>query len=131
MRFAKDTYLLAKRCLTLSVRNPAFLFMGIITPFLYLSLFVPLLETLGQSHSAFSGNVLNTFVPGMLPYIAFTTGLFTGFGTIDELRSGLIERFRVTPVSRFAILMGYVIRDLCETLFQCLLFTLTALAFGF
>ena len=29
-----------------------------------------------------------------------------GFGTIFELQGGVIERFRVTPASRFSILMG-------------------------
>lgn len=131
MKLTRDIYLLSMRCIKISIRNPVFLFMGIVSPFLYLSLFTPLLETLAKGNAFFSSNVLDTFVPGMLPYIAFTTGLFTGFGAIDELRSGLIERFRVTPVSRLALLAGPVVRDVCETLFQCILFVLIAMAFGF
>ncbi|MEI8300624.1 MAG: ABC transporter permease [Chlamydiota bacterium] len=131
MKLVRDIYLLSMRCIKISIRNPVFLFMGIITPFLYLSLFTPLLKTLAKGNAFFSGNILDTFVPGMLPYIAFTTGLFTGFGAIDELRSGLLERFRVTPVSRLALLAGPVIRDVCETLFQCTLFVFIAMGFGF
>jgi len=131
MKLVRDIYLLSMRCIKISIRNPVFLFMGIITPFLYLSLFTPLLKTLAKGNAFFSGNILDTFVPGMLPYIAFTTGLFTGFGAIDELRSGLLERFRVTPVSRLALLAGPVIRDVCETLFQCTLFIIIAIGFGF
>ena len=126
-----DIYLLSMRCIKISLRNPIFFFMGIISPLLYLSLFSPLLDGLDIGKRFASGNVLNLFVPGMLPYIAFTTGLFTGFGTIDELRSGLIERLRVTPASRFALLAGPVIHDVCQTLFQSTMFVLIAIPFGF
>ena len=126
-----DIYLLSMRCIKISLRNPVFLFMGVITPLLYLTLFAPLLDTLVISHRFSSGNVLDLFVAGMLPYMAFTTGLFTGFGTIDELRSGLIERLRVTPASRFALLAGPVFHDACQTLFQSILFVLIAIPFGF
>ena len=45
--------------------------------------------------------------------------------------AGVIERFRVTPVSRFAILFGPVLFNVCTTLVQSLLFILIALPFGF
>ncbi|MGC2596063.1 MAG: ABC transporter permease [Rhabdochlamydiaceae bacterium] len=131
MRTWMDIYLLSMRCIKISIRNPIFLFMGVITPLLYLTFFSPLLDTLAINSKFSSGNVLDLFVPGMLPYIAFTTGLFAGFGTIDELRSGLIERLRVTPVCRFALLAGPVIHDVCQTLFQSILFVLIAIPFGF
>lgn len=130
MKTLTDIYLLSMRCIMASARNPVFLFMGVMTPLLYLSLFSPLLKTLGLGDAS-NGNVLNLFVPGMLPYIAFTTGLFAGFGTIDELRSGLIERLRVTPASRFALLAGPVFNDVCQMLFQVILFVLIAIPFGF
>ncbi|MGE5196737.1 MAG: ABC transporter permease [Anaerolineae bacterium] len=126
-----DIYLLSMRAIKTSLRNPVFLFMGVITPLLYLTLFAPLLDKLDIGGRFSSGNVLDLFVPGMLPYIAFSTGLFSGFGTIDELRSGLIERLRVTPTSRFALLAGLVIHDVCQTLFQSILFVLIAIPFGF
>ncbi len=36
---------------------------------------------------------------------------FAGFGLIQEWRDGVIERMRVTPLSRFALLAGRVLRD--------------------
>ncbi|MCB1110880.1 MAG: ABC transporter permease, partial [Chlamydiia bacterium] len=81
--------------------------------------------SLGTDH------ILTLFVPRMLTIIAFSTGLFTGFGIIDEVRAGVIERLRVTPASRFAILGGHVFFDACSALFQSLLFILIAVPFGF
>lgn len=131
MNILKEIGLLTFRYIRASMRNPVFLFMGVITPLIYLAFFTPLLGTLASNGGLKTDNILSLFVPGMLPIIAFSTGLFTGFGTIDELRSGIIERFRVTPASRFSILAGPVSFDICAALFQSLLFILIALPFGF
>jgi ABC-2 type transport system permease protein len=126
-----DISLLYGRKLRETRRNPVFIFMGITMPLLYLGLFAPLLKSLASSKGFPGDNVLNTFVPGMLANIAFNGGIFAGFGIIDELRSGLIERLRVTPTSRFALLAGPVLRDITTALIQVLLFVLIALPFGF
>jgi ABC-2 type transport system permease protein len=112
-------------------RNPVFMFMSLTTPILYLGLYAPLLKGLAFNQAFPSGNVLIVFVPGMLTLVAFGGGLFVGFGIVDELRSGVIERFRVTPVSRFAILAGMVLRDVVVTLAGAIVFVLIALPFGF
>lgn len=119
------------RSIRAALRNPVFLLMGLSTPIIYLALFSPLLNTIASYGAFQSENVLTLFVSGMLPIIAFGTGIFTGFGMIDEVRSGVLERFRVTPASRFSILLGPVLFDTCTALFQSLLFILIALPFGF
>jgi ABC-2 type transport system permease protein len=104
MKTAVDTKLLFVRYTVQMLRNPVWLFVGFSTPLLYLVLFTPLLKH-------FSGNgqtatVLDFFLPGILALLAFASGVSAGFNTIFELQSGVIERLRVTPASRFAILMG-------------------------
>ena len=131
MRRGEVLGLLILRGVRASLRNPVYLFMGVGTPLIYLALFTPLLGTLAVRGGLETENILTLFVPGMLPIIAFSTGLFTGFGMIDEVRAGVIERFRVTPASRFSILGGHVFFDAASALFQALLFTLIAIPFGF
>lgn len=131
MNLATEIGLLTLRGIQASLRNPVFLIMGVVTPVIYLCFFTPLLGTLASQGSLGTTNVLTLFIPGMLPIIAFSTGLFTGFGMIDEVRSGVLERFRVTPARRFSILSGHVLFDICSVFFQCTLFILIALPFGF
>lgn len=131
MSILKEIGFLTLRCIQSSLRNPIFLFMGVATPIIYLAFFTPILGTLAANGILGTDNVLTLFIPGMLPIIAFSTGLFTGFGMIDELRSGVLERFRVSPAKRFSILSGPVLFDTCSVLFQSLLFILIALPFGF
>ena len=104
MKAAHDTRLLMHRHVVQMLRNPVWLFVGFSTPLLYLVLFTPLLKHFTGGGS--TGLVLGVFLPGILALLAFASGMSAGFGTIFELQSGVIERFRVTPASRFAILMG-------------------------
>ena len=131
MRLLQEIKLLTVRYIQASLRNPIFLFMGVATPIIYLAFFAPLLSTLAANGTLGTHNVLAMFIPGMLPIIAFSTGLFTGFGMIDQVRAGILERFRVTPARRFSILSGPVLFDTCSVFFQSLLFIIVAIPFGF
>ncbi len=112
MSVVRDTRLLFHRYTVQMLRNPVWLFVGFSTPILYLVLFTPLLHDLPGVRGFPTGSVLQIFLPGILALLAFASGSSAGFGTIFELQSGLIERFRVTPASRFAILVGPILSGL-------------------
>jgi ABC-2 type transport system permease protein len=106
MKLVRDTGLLFHRYTVQMLRNPVWLFVGFSTPLLYLVLFTPLLKHVSSAQTGSSAHVIDLFLPGILALLAFASGMAGGFGTIFELQSGVIERLRVTPASRFAILMG-------------------------
>jgi ABC-2 type transport system permease protein len=99
-------------------------------PLLYLFLFMPLLGNLGGVPGLPAGKTVEIFIPGLLVMMALFGSAFVGFGLIDDIRSGVIERFLVTPTSRTSILMGRVLRDAAVLLAQCVLITLVAIPFG-
>jgi ABC-2 type transport system permease protein len=131
MKTARDTRLLFQRYTLQLLRNPVWLFVGFSTPVLYLLLFTPLLKSLPGVKGFATGSVLQLFLPGILSLLAFTSGAGAGFNTIFELQSGLIERLRVTPASRLAILAGPIVSGLLMmTLFDIVVIAI-AVAFGF
>jgi ABC-2 type transport system permease protein len=69
-------------------------------------------------------------VPGLLIQLGLFGSMFVGFAIISDWRAGIIERFRVTPVSRLAILAGRVLRDVCTLVLQGVLLVLVGVAFG-
>ncbi|MGW4941383.1 ABC transporter permease [Actinoplanes sp. NPDC004185] len=127
MKLVRDTSLIFQRQMLLLLRNPIWIVVGIFQPVMYLLLFAPLLKpALGVRTNA---EAYEIFVPGLLVLLAIFGGLFQGFGLIAELRAGVIERSRVTPVSRFALLLGRSLRDTVSLLAQAVIITLLALAF--
>lgn len=131
MRLLRDTWLIYQRQALLQVRQPVWIFVGILQPVMYLLLFAPLLKPalapLGVSTDA---EAYRIFVPGLLVLLAMFGGLFQGFGLIAELRAGIIERSRVTPVSRLALLLGRSLRDASTLIAQAVIITVLALFFG-
>lgn len=118
------------RNLQQTLRNPIFIIVSLIQPLLYLLLFMPLLNNLGGVPGIPAGKTVEIFIPGLLVMQAIFGSAFVGFNLIDDIRSGVIERFLVTPVSRSAILFGRVLRDAVILIIQCLLITLVAIPFG-
>src|SRR3979411_2971918 len=114
----------------LFLRNPVCLIVGVIQPVFYLLLFAPLLEGISKSPGFPQGGAYNVFVPGLLIQLGLFGASGVGFGLIAELRSGVIERLRVTPVSRFALLLGRTLRDILIMVVQALLLIFMALPFG-
>jgi ABC-2 type transport system permease protein len=110
--FALQTRLFFRRKLLEILRQPVWIITGLTTPVLYLALFAPLLRSLPNGPIFPHGHVLDVFVPGIMVLIAFGAGMGAGWPVIGELDSGVIERLRVTPASRLALLLGTVLRDI-------------------
>ncbi|MEU4569721.1 ABC transporter permease [Micromonospora sp. NPDC023956] len=128
MKLARDTWLVFQRQFLLLLRNPVWVLVGIFQPVMYLLLFAPLLKP--ALNAPTQAEAYKIFVPGLLVLLAIFGGLFQGFGLLAELRAGVIERSRVTPVSRLALLLGRSLRDVVSLLAQAVIITLLALAFG-
>jgi ABC-2 type transport system permease protein len=131
MRIAHDVGLLFHRYTIQMLRNPVWLFVGFSTPVLYLALFTPLLKHFAGVPGFPSGGVLDVFLPGILSLLAFASGSSMGFSTIFELQAGVIERFRVTPASRFAILIGPILSGLMMMIVFDAVVVAVGYAFGF
>jgi ABC-2 type transport system permease protein len=130
MRTIRDTWLIYERSLGLSLRNPVWVIMGIIQPILYLLLFGPLLTNIAKMPGFPPGGAFNVFVPGILVMTALFGSGFVGFGLCDEMREGVIERMRVTPMSRMAMLLGRSLRDVSLLLVQALILIVLSIPFG-
>ena len=130
MKLLRDSWIMFQRYLAIFVHNPAWVIIGVVQPILYLLLFAPLLKSLTHTPGFPAGGAYNVFVPGLLIQLGLFGASGVGFGLIAELRAGVIERFRVTPVSRLALLLGRAARDILTLLIQSLILLLLAIPFG-
>src|SRR6476661_3905974 len=130
MKLLSDTGLLFGRYLGLTLRNPVWLVVNVSQPLFFLVLFGPLLRPLAGTPGFPAGEPFNVFVPGLLVQLALFGTAFAGFSLIGEVRYGVIERLRVTPVSRMALLLGRALRDTLVLVVQALILVLCAVPFG-
>ena len=130
MKVLRDTWLLFGRYFLLLIRNPAWVVIGLLQPILYLVLFAPLLKSIAAVPGFPQGGAYNVFVPGLLIQLGLFGASGVGFPLIAELRAGVVERFRVTPVSRLALLLGRALRDILTLLIQSILLIVASIPFG-
>ncbi len=120
MKLLRDTWLVFGRYFWIFIHNPAWVVIGVVQPLLYLLLFAPLLKSIASAPGFPRGGAYNVMFGA--------AGV--GFSLIAELRMGVIERLRVTPVSRVALLLGRALRDVMSIVLQSLILILLALPFG-
>jgi ABC-2 type transport system permease protein len=127
----RDTWLVFQRHLLLMIRSPLSILLGVAQPVVYMALFAPLLKPALASMGAGSmTDAYRIYVPGMLVALALGGGLYVGFGLLAELSSGVIERARVTPVSRVALLLGRSLRDVVTLVVQAAVIIVLAMPLG-
>ncbi len=131
MKTIRDTGLLAKRSALQLLRNPAWVFVGLSTPLLYLGLFTPLLRGLPGVNGRSTGSLLDEFLPGILSLFAFSVGIGPGFTVIFELQAGIVERLRVTPTARVALLAGPILANILSMFVFNSILIAVGVAFGF
>jgi ABC-2 type transport system permease protein len=122
-----DIALIFGRYARQTLRSRFQMLFGTLMPLLYLLFFGPLLDDLPLGSAGDSWQVL---IPGLLLQLALFGASFAGFSVIVEKSTGVMERMRVTPVSRLALLLGRVLRDALLFMFQAVLLVLAALVMG-
>src|SRR5262252_6157288 len=130
MRVVHDTWIVFRRYFGRSLANPLYMGVSLVQPVLYLVLFAPILKSLATLPGFPDGGAYNVFVPGLLVQLGLFSVTSGGWGLIAELRAGIIERMRVTPVSRLALLLGRVLTQVVMLLVQAAIIVVIAVPFG-
>ncbi|MFI6802935.1 ABC transporter permease [Streptosporangium canum] len=121
MSILRDTWLIFRHHVRISLRQKAGIVFGVLQPLLYLVLFGPLFATIGT---------WETLIPGLLVQVGLLSAGMAGFGVVFDARSGVLERLRVTPAHRVALLLGRVLGSSVTLLIQSVMLIVVGYAFG-
>jgi ABC-2 type transport system permease protein len=130
MRLFRDTWLVFQRQMLIALRTPVWVAIGLFQPLAFLLLFAPLLDNIAKAPGFPPGGSLGVFTPGLLILQGMYGAAFVGFALVSDLREGIIERQRVTPVSRLALPLGRTLRDVVVTTTQGIILVLVAWIMG-
>jgi ABC transporter DrrB family efflux protein len=105
-----DTLVLAIRALRRIPRNPDLLTAYTVQPVMFTLLFVFVFG--GAIPTPGYDDYADFMIPGIIVQQMSFGGFATALGLVDDLKKGLVDRFRSLPMSRMAVLTGRTLSDI-------------------
>ena len=123
-----DTVVIAKRNLLRIPRQPDLLIAYTIQPVMFIVLFV---YVFGGAISTPGYDYVDFLMPGIITQSIAFGGFVTAIGLNEDLRKGLIDRFRSLPMTRSAVLAGRTIADIVLNTFSLAVMLTVGFIVGF
>ena len=105
-----DMLVLAQRALRRIPRNPDLLTAYTVQPVMFTLLFVYVFG--GAIATPGYDDYADFLIPGIIVQQMSFGGFATALGLVDDLKKGLVDRFRSLPMSRMAVLTGRTLSDI-------------------
>ena len=126
---ASDTMMLAKRNLLRIPRAPDLLLSFTVQPVMFVLLFVYVFG--GAIQTPGFDDYTDFLMPGIIVQTMSFGGFVTALGLAEDLKKGLIDRFRSLPMSRSAVLAGRTLADVATNLISLTIMISVGLLVGF
>ena len=123
-----DTLVIAKRNLLRIPRQPDLLIAYTIQPVMFIVLFV---YVFGGAINTPGYDYVDFLMPGIITQSISFGGFVTAIGLNEDLRKGLIDRFRSLPMARSAVLAGRTLADVALNSFSLLVMIVVGVVVGF
>jgi ABC transporter DrrB family efflux protein len=123
-----DALVLAKRSLLRIPRQPDLLVGFTVQPIMFVLLFV---YVFGGAISTPGLDYVDFLIPGIIVQSMTFGGFVTALGLAEDLKKGLVDRFRSLPMSRAAVLTGRTLADGATNVVQLAVMLAVGFAVGF
>jgi ABC transporter DrrB family efflux protein len=123
-----DTLVIAKRSLLRIPRQPDLLVAFTIQPVMFVLLFV---YVLGGAIQTPGFDYVDFLIPGIIVQSMVFGGFVTALGLAEDLKKGLIDRFRSLPMASSALLTGRTFADIATNVTQLAIMIVVGLVVGF
>jgi ABC-2 type transport system permease protein/oleandomycin transport system permease protein len=124
-----DTAVVAKRNLLRIPRQPDLWVSFTIQPLMFVLLFVYVFG--GAIRTPGYNDYVDFLMPGIIVQTMSFGGFVTAIGLSDDLRKGLIDRFRSLPMARSAVLAGRTLADVATNMVSLAVMVGVGLLVGF
>jgi len=123
-----DMWVLAVRSAKRIPRQPDLLIWFTVQPLMFVLLFV---YVLGGAISTPGFSYVEYLIPGIIVQTMAFGGFVTALGLSEDLKKGLMDRFRSLPMSRSAVLTGRTLADVSTNVVQLVVILGVGLLIGF
>src|SRR3954453_2946111 len=129
LSFFRDTLLLTRRNLVLTIRTPELVIFAAVMPIMFVLLFRYVFG--GAIHVPGYDNYIDYLLPGIVVQTALFGGSSSAVGVAEGLSAGTTDRFRSLPTNRAAILASRTLADLIRLTYTMALVVVVGLLVGF
>jgi ABC-2 type transport system permease protein/oleandomycin transport system permease protein len=123
-----DTLVLAKRSLLRIPRQPDLLIAFTVQPVMFVLLFV---YVFGGAIRTPGYDYVDFLMPGIITQSIAFGGFVTALGLAEDVKKGLIDRFRSLPMSRAAVLTGRTLADVATNVLSLVVLVGVGVVAGF
>lgn len=123
-----DAWVMFKRCLFISMRNPETLLTATIIPFFLMFLFS---VVFGSTSDVGDFNYIDFIVPGIILQSIGQASQFSALNVTVDMTKGIIDRFRCMSISKSAVLIGHTGAGMIRGVISNIVIILTAFILGF
>ena len=124
-----DTLVLAMRALRRIPRNPDLLTAYTLQPVMFTLLFVVVFG--GAIATPGYDDYADFLIPGIIVQQMSFGGFATALGLVEDLKKGLVDRFRSLPMSRMAVLTGRTLSDVAMNALALVVMVIVGYLVGF
>lgn len=123
-----DTLVLARRALMRILRAPDLLLSFTVQPIMFVLLFV---YVFGGAITTPGFDYVDFLMPGIIVQTMAFGGFVTALGLSEDLKKGLVDRFRSLPMSRGAVLAGRTLADILTNSISIAVMLIVGIIAGF
>lgn len=123
-----DTWVMFKRCLIISLRNPETLLTATLVPFFLILLFG---TVFGRITDVGNYNYIDFIVPGIIFQSIAQASQYSAMNVTADMTKGIIDRFRCMSISKSAVLIGHTWAGMIRGIISNIIILATAPILGF
>jgi ABC-2 type transport system permease protein len=112
------------------IRQPWWIAITLVQPIIWLLLFGALFQSVVEIPGFQVANYNDYLAPGIVVMTALFSAGWSGFGMLQDMDKGIMDRFLVTPVGRIALIVGPIAQNSIVTIVQSLIIVGLALLIG-
>ena len=118
MNTLNDCWYMAGRHTMKFLRQPWYIGFALAQPIIYLCFFGQLFQRVASLPGFGGGSYVAFLTPGLVVMNAVFSAGWTGMGIIDDINRGIMDRFLISPCSRFALIGGRLLSLAISNLVQ-------------
>lgn len=125
-----DTVFMTQRHFRNLLRQPAWIFISLVQPVVWLLLYGALFRKIVEIPGFGAGSYIDFLTPGIVVMTCLFSAGWSGMDLIEDIDRGVIDRFLVSPASRSSLIAGRLVQGAIVGVIQSVIIVVLGLAVG-